>query len=374
MTQPSSTHRPAPEVEPPDLVADGDDAEIVDALVALGVSEEQAQDAVQRDRVPLLLARQLLGEDRPYTLEEVAHKGGIDEDVLRRVFRALGMPLRDYYGDSDVAEAKQLAGVLDTLSEDTLIRLARVRGLTVSRIAMGDADAIRDELIAPMRQSGADDLAVAVALAEAAETLMPVSVNLLEHAYRRAMLDVLSGEVATAVAREATQEVPLAVGFCDLVGYTALSARIDPLGLDAVLDAFEERVLEVAGSADDVDVVKFLGDAVMLVAVSPTRLGSTLLELVEPVETLEETPLRAGLAAGPTLTREGDYFGPVVNLAARLTDRARPWSLLADDDLADDLAETFEVSRIRPIRVRGVGFQRPIAVTARRSEPGSDDG
>ncbi len=173
---------------------------------------------------------------------------------------------------------------------------------------------------------------------------------------------MLSTEVVRAAAREPGHELELAVGFADMVGYTALSARIDPTGLEEVLDVFEQRVLEVIGAREDVSLVKFLGDAAMLVSVDPVALASTLLEVCERLPDLEEAPLRAGLAHGRTLVREGDYFGPAVNLAARLTDRARPWSLLADPALDDVLDEHFEVSRIRPMSIRGIGFTRPLAV------------
>lgn len=336
--------------------------EIVDALVALGVDEDEARSAVGEQRVALVLVRELLGQEGGYTLEEVAERGGIEPDALRQIFRALGMPLRERYTDSDVQEARELAALLRTFPLDTLVRLARVRGMAVNRVAMSDLAAVRDEIIAPMRRSGADDLTVAVALAEYAKELLPVSGDLLVHAQRRALLHVLSSEIVRAGAEEGAREAELAVGFVDLVGYTALSARVDPMGLDEVLDAFEARVVEAGGAAEEVDLVKFLGDAAMLVSPDPLHLADTLLEMVERTDALAEAPLRAGMAMGETLVREGDYFGPAVNMAARLTDQARPWTVLADDDLAETLAERFTTSRTKPLRIRGVGVRRPVRV------------
>ena len=40
--------------------------------------------------------------------------------------------------------------------------------------------------------------------------------------------------------------------------------------------------------------------------------------------------VRAGVAYGEVVTRLGDVFGPVVNIAARLTSVARPGSVLID--------------------------------------------
>ena len=68
--------------------------------------------------------------------------------------------------------------------------------------------------------------------------------------------------------------------------------------------------------------------------------------------------------AGTDESGKGDYFGPSVNLATRLTDLARPWSVLAAEELVDELSDSFEVRRIRPTRIRGVGLRRPLAVTA----------
>lgn len=351
------------------MVGGGDgatsDAEVVDALVALGVEEDEAEEAVREQRVPLVLVRQLLGGPRPYTLEEVAERGGLDPDALRQVFRALGLPMDDRYSEDEVREAEQLARLLETFPLEVLVRLARVRGMAVNRIAMGDLAAVRDGIIAPLRSSDADDLTVAVALAEAAKEMLPVSSDLLVNAHRRSLLHLLSSEIVRAGAVEGARETELAVGFVDLVGYTALSARVDPMGLDEILDAFEERVVDVAGAAEGVDLVKFLGDAAMLVTPDPQLLAATLLDVVERTDQLAEAPLRAGMGRGSTLVREGDYYGPAVNMAARLTDQARPWTVLADDDLADGLRERFDVVRTGPLRIRGLGVRRPVRVIRR---------
>lgn len=341
---------------------DRDTSETIDALVALGIDDREAREAVDEDRVPLVLVEQLLGKARPYELDEVAQRGGIDEEALARIFAALGLPLQDRYGEDDVEEARELSRLLEVFPLHTLVRLARVRGMAVSRIAMSDMAAVRDAIIAPMRERDAGDLTVAVALAESAKELVPVSRDLLVHAHERALLHVLSSEIAREGARGGAQEVELGVGFVDLVGFTALSVEIDPVGLDDVLDRFEERVFEVGGSAGEVELVKFLGDAAMLVSSDRVELADTLLRLVEPIDELADVPLRAGLAAGTVLVREGDYYGPPVNLAARLTDQARPWALLADDALSDTLGERFDLDRTRPMRIRGIGVRRPLRV------------
>jgi adenylate cyclase len=350
-----------------------EDEETVEALVSLGVEEDEARRAVRTGRVPLVLTQQLFSDRRGYSLTRIADKSGVPESVLSDIRAALGLPVVDRYGRNELEWAREVAKLLETIPVDTVIRGTRARGQAAWSMAMSDLALIRDQLVIPLRQSGADDLTVAVALAEMARRLEPISEKLVVATYRMVLEHVLGTEVAALAARGHEPEIDIAVGFVDVVGYTALSARIDPQGLDEVLDHFESRVTEVAASAIEVAVVKYLGDAAMLVAPDAVTLVRVLLDMVRPIEALEEAPLRAGVAAGPVLVREGDYYGSAVNLAARLTDRARPWSLLADQALSEQLDEHFELRRIPPVRLRGLGTQRPLRVRW-RSAPGSDTG
>jgi adenylate cyclase len=340
-----------------------DDAlEVVDALVELGVPRDAAHDAVVEKRVPLVLAAVAMGEEPRWTLGELAEHSGVPADVIAEVRGALGMPLPDGFSDADLRYVELLARLLEVMPVSAVVRSARARGAALAAVARSDLSTIRDELVLPMRKAGADDLTVSVALAETAKALEPVARELLERTYRLALQAELNSELSAIAARSEGQEVEVAVAFVDVVGYTALSARVDPAGLDTLLDVFEERVVALVGSDPSVSVVKYLGDAVMLVSGRVTDLARTCLALTEEVEELAEAPLRAGIASGRVLVREGDFFGQPVNMAARLTDIARPWSVLADETLADDLGDDFDVRRILPTRIRGVGLRRPLAV------------
>lgn len=358
------------EEAPPDQEAgpplDEEDQEVADALVDLGVDVAEATDAVRTGRVPLAIARHRRRERGRYTLDELATRSGVPADLIRELHVAMGLPMREQFAKSDLRWARNTRRFLDVMSVEALIRLARVRGSALSAVARADLATIREELLLPMRQAGADDLTMAVALAESAEALEDIARQALVHSYELQLDHQLDGELAAMAARSEREEVDIAVGFLDVEGYTALSARIDPAGLDAVIEAFERRILEVISHVPGVSPVKYLGDAVMLVSADANELLDAMLTLTEPVEELAEAPLRGGLAAGAVLVREGDYFGTPVNLAARLTDQARAWRILADDDLADVLAERFELKAVRPVRIRGVGTRRPLAVVGRR--------
>ena len=354
-----------------DVTLDDEQQEVVDALVELGVAEDEAADAVRMGRVPLAIARHRRREKGRFSLEELSERSGVPEDLIRELHVALGVPMRAQFSKADLQWARNTRRFLDVMSVEALIRSARVRGSALSAVARADLATIRDELLLPMRQAGADDLTMAVALAESTEALEDIARQALVHSYELQLDMHLDGELVAMAARSEREEVDIAVGFLDVEGYTALSARIDPAGLDAVIEAFERRVLEVTATLPGVSPVKYLGDAVMLVSADPVELADAMLTLTEPVEGLADAPLRGGMAFGAVLVREGDYFGTPVNLAARLTDQARAWKVLADDDLADVLGEAFDVRAVRPVRIRGVGTRRPLAVLARRD--GSDE-
>ena len=349
----------------PQPVLDQDDEETIEALTDLGVAEDRARRAVIDRRVPLVLTQELLGDRPRYDLETLASKAGVSADVLAQLRVAMGLPVPEVYGKTDLRWAKLIGKLLEVLPAESVIRSARGRGNAVGAIAMNDLSTMREEIVLPMRRAGADDLTVAVALAETARELAPIAEQLMVTDYMLQLQQVIGSEVAAIAARGDAQEVALAVGFVDVVGYTALSARIDPEGLDRVLDLFEERVIRVVADSDGVSVVKYLGDAAMFVAPDPITLADAMLELTTETEGLEDAPLRGGLAFGETLVREGDYVGQTVNMAARLTDIARPWSVLAAEELIDDLEDVYDIKRILPTRIRGVGLRRPLVLRHR---------
>jgi adenylate cyclase len=346
---------------------DDEEAGTVRALVDLGLDEDAARDAVVDGRVALVLAQRVIGGVPCLTLTELAERSGVPEELLRRIRVASGLPLPERFGDADLRWARLVAKLLEVLPADAVTASARARGTALGLVARSDLGIVRDELLLPMRQAGADDLTVAVTLAQTARELDAIAREVLQITYGLHLEHQLSSELSATLTRSDVPEIDLAVGFVDVVGWTSLSARVDPQHLDEVLDAFEERIVEVASPRTEVSVVKFLGDAAMLVAADPVTLAEAMVELTTEVPSLEDVPLRGGFGFGPTLVREGDVFGPPVNLAARLTDLARPWRLLADEELTDRLEDGgWQTKRLRPVRIRGIGTRRPISVIGRR--------
>jgi adenylate cyclase len=95
------------------------------------------------------------------------------------------------------------------------------------------------------------------------------------------------------------------------------------------------------------------------------RVAQALLAAAE----LRGMQARAGVAAGVALALEGDYFGPVVNLAARLASMADAGVVLVTAEVVDRLDGEVAAVPLGPREVRG--FTQPVAVSqlAIASEP-----
>jgi adenylate cyclase len=201
------------------------------------------------------------------------------------------------------------------------------------------------------------------AIATDAALLLPLTQRLLALDHHEALLRLLDTSVVADASTSPTDAVDLAVAFIDLVGFTRLSATADPGIVGDVLGAFEDGVHQAAAAVGEVLVVKFIGDAAMLVGGDLDRLVDVCLRVVEdPLPSGDEVERRAGVAAGAVQVRDGDYVGHPVNTAARLTDLARPSSVLVAETAVARLGGDWTTRRLRARKLKGLGRVRPSRV------------
>jgi class 3 adenylate cyclase len=72
--------------------------------------------------------------------------------------------------------------------------------------------------------------------------------------------------------------------------------------------------------------------------------------------------VRASVAAGEALLFEGDYFGPLVNLAARLVAEAAPRQVVVPADAVDELSGKWVVTSMGTRDLKG--FAEPVGLAA----------
>jgi adenylate cyclase len=103
-----------------------------------------------------------------------------------------------------------------------------------------------------------------------------------------------------------------------------------------------------------------IGDEVMFVVDSvaaAARIGLNLADAYADDDLLSD--VRVGLACGPVLLRDGDYFGPTVNLAHRIVNIGNPGTVLMSDEfhtaLEQEAPDEFTAQALRPRLLKDLG-------------------
>jgi class 3 adenylate cyclase/tetratricopeptide (TPR) repeat protein len=183
-----------------------------------------------------------------------------------------------------------------------------------------------------------------------------------------------AAEPPAVVPVAAAERRQLTVLFCDLVGSTALSARLDPEDLRTVIGAYHRcaaAVIEGAGGF----VAKYMGDGVLAYFGYPradehdaeraVRAGLALVEAVPGLNTAADAPLqvRVGIATG--LVVVGDLIGQGVaqeqavvgetpNLAARLQALAEPRTVLISPSTRRLTGGLFDYEDLGAVEIKGL--------------------
>ena len=315
---------------------------LLDYLAEQGHDLELMRDAAAAGRLYALAGDQHIRPGRmTLRFDDLAQRLGEDVDWVRRLWRALGLvePLPDGRVATE-AEVEALAVwplLRQILGDEQALELARVHGSAVARVA--EAVAATMTYVVPdidLARSG-DEVTTARAFAAVTE-LVPQATRSIEMLYRQhlgtAALHLESAHVPTGFG---LQPSPYCIGFADLCGFTAATERLTAAELTTLLSVFESAAFDEAADGGG-RCVKLIGDAAMFVAASPDALAEIAHRLVTRMAAASDVlPVRVAMAAGDVVVRGGDYFGPSVNLAARLLGLAEPGTVLADARLAQRL-------------------------------------
>jgi adenylate cyclase len=356
---------------------DGDRREarraLLDKLHADGVPLEELRRAVAEDRLAVLPVERLLESEARYTAREIAEQSGLDLDFILRYRRALGLavpePDERVFSEQDLESARvgkdfRAAGLPD---EDTL-EAQRVLGRGMARYVETMTALVGQSAL----EGSADEHEVAARLEAISKSLLPLAAPMLAHVFGLHLREALRQEVVTA-EQLATGRLDAgrdcAVAFADLVGFTELGETIPMEELGSVAVRLSRLAEEAAEPS--VKIVKQIGDAVMLIAPEPAPLVQSALRLVEDGAGQDGLPaIRAGVAYGPAANRWGDWYGSTVNVASRLTARARPSSVLATEAVREAADGGFEWSFAGEKKLKGLAS--PVRTyRARRVNPTS---
>jgi adenylate cyclase len=330
-------------------------------LKAWGVSDEEIERARQQGMLGLLaLAAAALPGGGRYTADELAERAGMDRSLSKRLWRALGFP--DVADDERVftdADAEALSAVQAMISMgvaevDVVVQLTRVIGSSQARIAeamLSTNERRRSDL------SADDDAANFFAIT--ADASVATQGKLLEYVWRRHLQAAIRRRLM-ADWRAPGIAVPVAVGFADLVGFTALSQQVSDRELAEIVGRFEALAFD-AVTAHGGRVAKMIGDEAMFVVDDIGDAVDTALSLAEAYADDEVlSDVRVGLASGDVLALEGDYYGPVVNLASRIVNIAVPGAVVVSESIHEAMADDprFVFHSLRPRGLKDIGRVR----------------
>ena len=217
------------------------------------------------------------------------------------------------------------------------------------------------------------------------EDLKEIGVGPVGH--RRMLLEAIAalrGDNAPSADVAATSSVPnissedraerrqVTVMFSDLVGSTALSARMDPEDFREVISAYQNSVAETVGRFGGF-VAKYMGDGVLIYFGYPqaheddaeraVRTGLQLVAIVADLKTHAALRMRVGIATGLVVvgdligsgaSQEQAIVGDTPNLAARLQGVAEPNSVVVAEGTRKLVGSLFELEDLGPQDLKGI--------------------
>ncbi|HMD62613.1 MAG TPA: AAA family ATPase [Stellaceae bacterium] len=216
-----------------------------------------------------------------------------------------------------------------------------------------------------------------------AEDLKDLGVRLLGH--RRKLLAAIAalrsniGPIPeTAATAPAAERRQLTVMFCDLVGSTELSSRLDPEDLREVIAAYHRAVAEVVAGFDGF-VAKYMGDGVLIYFGYPraheddaeraVRAGLGVIDAVGRLDVKSvKLKARVGIATGLVVVgdligegsaQEQSVVGETPNLAARLQALAEPNTIVIAAGTRRLVGDLFEYRDLGVVEVKGIAAPVP---------------
>ncbi len=321
------------------------------------------------------LERLLLDGPRRYTRLQIAEMSGMPPERTQRLWRALGFADTadddPAFTDADVAALEVLHSLIDSgfVGPETEASIARAMGQSLSRLADWQTDMLADVLNRAADEDASDEETLGAAV-EAARALLPQLQKVQDYVWRRHLAANADRLLASATAPGDPRV--LAVGFADLVGYTSRSRGMGGRELGRMVEDFESTAAEVIARHRG-RVVKTVGDGVLFTAGTAVEAVEIGLDMPVAWDADDRPPLRVGAAYGRVLTRLGDVYSPVVNLASRLTSIAHPGTVLVDRELAQFLRgnPAYRVRPLKRVSVRGYDHLQPWLVRRRETEDGS---
>jgi adenylate cyclase len=280
----------------------------------------------------------------PRTYAEVADEVGVPLDFVLAFEEALGKvrPAPDDPAPSDLGallEAPRVAMEAGVIDDRTHLRLIGVYADALRRIAETEGDVFHRLIEVPRLEAGLSHGEMLEVVNRIGAELTPGMEKLVLGIYRRQQERVWTDDgvqhmesAIEAMGLYERPERPTAFSFLDLTGYTRLTEE----GGDeaaAGLAAELSQLVQGEVARRDGKAIKWLGDGVMFSFRDSAAAVLATIEVGRRTDDVGLPPAHAGIAVGPVIFQDGDYYGRTVNLAARLAGVAEPGQTLVDAEV-----------------------------------------
>ena len=160
-----------------------------------------------------------------------------------------------------------------------------------------------------------------------------------------------------------------AIMFTDIVGYSGLSQRNEPLALELLEE--HRRLLRPMFAAHGGTEIKTIGDAFLVEfqsAVEAVRCAAAFQETLHgrnrPLPVERRIEVRVGIHVGDIVHKEGDIYGDGVNIASRIQPLAPPGGICFSDQVYVQVRNKLDVSLIPLGRARLKNIESPVEIHA----------
>jgi adenylate cyclase len=342
----------------PEALDATDRLELLRYLAEVGVTTDEMLTAASIGELISSAGDKRLHFPRSLTRAEVSERSGLTPEQVDRAWLAAGLAVvpegEPGFAEEDLALLSSFAIASELFGYDAVLQITRVLGASLARIADAAISTFLVNVQRPWAEEGAGSAALARANVEGVDLLSQLLVALTPMFQRHVEAAVMQTR-ATRENGDLFDVFRLTIGFVDLVGFTSWSQQLSTDELAAALNDFERAAGDIV-TQHGARVVKNIGDAVMFIAFDPASACTTAVELCRWVDNHPVlTRLRGAVATGEVLSRDGDYYGPIVNLAARAVKEAEPGAVVVTSEVASALDGAFVLTSIGAPELRGVG-------------------
>ena len=342
-------------------------ARVVARMRDRGHSLEELRKAAAEGRLAVGLAEDVFADDsEQMSVAEAAERTGVEEAFVERLLDLLGTPVGENrtLSEEDRKAIARLASVAEAgLPLEAVLQLVRIYAQSVRRIADAEVRLVHLFVHEPMIREGKSANDISEELSELAANTAPTAVPLFKYLHQRYLRYFMEQDVVGHMEDEAAPgadigEVKVAICFIDLTGFTRFTEEEGDVEALLVIESFTEAVRATLPAR--ADVVKSIGDEVMVVSPDPASLAEWAVGFISFFS--DRPKPRAGVHYGGAVFRDGDYFGSQVNLAHRVVNRALGGEVLVTDRVAASLEDNQEVEleAIGEVPLKGFPVPTPL--------------